>query len=80
MIDFTNSEFARKEAVERWAAQCNYVLGNNGYIEKAYNSGLITRESDGVVEVVTEAKPIATLLIEAPGNLDDTDNFVRPVE
>lgn len=60
----------RKQAVEVWAAQCQYMLGEKGYVEKAFNSGLVTREyRDGTVEVVSESKPFAELLIEAPSNL-----------
>lgn len=60
----------RKQAVEVWAAQCQYMLGEKGYVEKAFNSGLVTREyRDGTVEVVSESKPFAKLLIEAPSNL-----------
>lgn len=60
----------RKQAVEVWAARCEYMLGEKGYVEKAFNSGLVTREyRDGTVEVVSESKPFAQLLIEAPRNL-----------
>ena len=42
----------------------------DGYVEKAYNSGLVTREyRDGTFEVVSEEKPMSELLIEAPGNV-----------
>lgn len=60
----------RKMAVEKWAEQCQYILGQNGYIEKAYNSGLITREHrDGRFEVIEESKDMASLLTEAPSNI-----------
>jgi len=60
----------RKMAVESWAGQVEYILGQNGYIEKAYNSGLVTREfRDGTFVVVSEEKPMAQLLNEAPGNV-----------
>jgi len=60
----------RKMAVEKWSGQVEYILGQDGYVEKAYNSGLVTREyRDGTFEVVTEEKPMSELLIEAPGNV-----------
>jgi hypothetical protein len=60
----------RKMAVESWAGQVEYILGQNGYIEKAYNSGLVTREfRDGTFVVVSEEKPMAQLLNEAPGDV-----------
>ena len=60
----------RKMAVESWAGQVEYILGQDGYVEKAYNSGLVTREfRDGTFVVVSEEKAMAQLLIEAPGNV-----------
>tara|TARA_A200000159_G_scaffold147343_1_gene154296 strand:+ start:2235 stop:2453 length:219 start_codon:yes stop_codon:yes gene_type:complete len=60
----------RKMAVEKWAKQCQYILGEKGYVETAFNSGLITREyRDGTFEVVEESKDMATLLLEAPSNI-----------
>jgi len=71
----------RKQQVEMWAAQCQYILGEKGYIEKAYNSGLVTREyRDGTIVTVEESKTMATLLLEAPSNLDMDDNkYCRPI-
>jgi len=60
----------RKMAVESWAGQVEYILGQDGYVEKAYNSGLVTREfRDGTFVVVSEEKPMAQLLNEAPGDV-----------
>ncbi len=60
----------RKMAVEKWAGEIVYILGQNSYIEKAYNSGLVTREHhNGKFEVIEESKDMALLLIEAPGNI-----------
>ena len=60
----------RKMQVEEWAGKVAYILGQNGYVEKGYNSGLVTREyRDGRFEVIEESKDIATLLTEAPSNL-----------
>lgn len=60
----------RKMAVEKWAGECVYILGQNSYIEKAYNSGLVTREhNDGRFEVIEESKNMASLLLEAPSNI-----------
>jgi|TARA_B110000908_G_scaffold159905_1_gene202595 hypothetical protein len=72
MTEYTKEvqSIMRKQAVETWAAQCQYILGEKGYIEKAYNSGLITREyRDGRVETIEESRPMATLLLEAPNNI-----------
>lgn len=61
----------RKMAVEKWAKQCIYILGEKGYIETAFNSGLVTRKyRDGTFKVVSEEKPLSKLLIEAPGDLE----------
>jgi len=82
MTEYTTEveSIMRKRQVEMWAAQCQYILGEKGYIEKAFNSGLITREyRDGTIETVEESKPMATLLLEAPHNLDTGDKFCRPV-
>jgi hypothetical protein len=60
----------RKMAVESWAGQVEYILGQNGYIEKAYNSGLVTREfRDGTFVVVSEEKTLSQLLLEAPNTI-----------
>jgi|TARA_R110001632_G_scaffold90167_1_gene193873 hypothetical protein len=72
MTEYTEEvqSIMRKQAVEVWAAQCQYILGEKGYIEKAFNSGLITREyHDGTIVTVEESKPMATLLLEAPSKL-----------
>ncbi len=69
MTQYTNQvEYQRrKRHVEEWAAKCNYVLGQNGYLEMGYNSGLVTREyHDGKFEVIEPAKDFATLMQEAP--------------
>ena len=55
MTEYTEEvqSIMRKQAVEVWAAQCQYILGEKGYIEKAFNSGLITREyHDGTIVTV----------------------------
>jgi hypothetical protein len=60
----------RKMAVESWAGQIEYILGQKGYIEKAYNSGLVTREfRDGTFVIVSEEKTLSQLLLEAPNNI-----------
>ena len=60
----------RKMAVEKWAGRCQYILGQDGYIEKAYNSGLVTREyRHGRFEVMEDSKDMASLLLEAPSNI-----------
>ena len=42
---------------EKWAGEINYLLGQDGYIETAYNSGLVTRvyhrgPKEGTTEVI----------------------------
>jgi hypothetical protein len=60
----------RKMAVESWAGQIEYILGQDGYIEKAYHSGLVTREfRDGTFVIVSEEKTLSQLLLEAPNNI-----------
>jgi hypothetical protein len=47
------------------------ISGEKGYIETAFNSGLVTRKyRDGKFEVVTEEMTLSQLLIEAPGDLE----------
>ena len=72
MTEYTEEvqSIVRKQAVGVWAAQCQYILGEKGYIEKAFNSGLVTREyHDGTIVTVEESQPMATLLLEAPNNI-----------
>ena len=60
----------RKMAVEAWAGKIEYILGQDGYVEKAYHSGLVTREfRDGTFVVISEEKPLTQLLLEAPNNV-----------
>ena len=57
----------RKQVVEEWAAKCDYMLAQNGYIERSFNSGLITRSySDGRTETIKESMDFATLMKVAP--------------
>ena len=72
MTQYTDQEEYHKRimGVEKWAGQCQYILGQDGYIERAYNSGLVTREyRDGRFEVMEESKDMASLLLEAPSNI-----------
>ena len=57
----------RKQFVEEWAAKCDYMLAQNGYIERSFNSGLITRSyADGRTETIQESMDFASLMRSAP--------------
>lgn len=62
----------RKMAVEEWGKQFQYLLAEKGYVEIAYNSGLVTREyrNGGKFVIISEEKPISQLMLEAPGDLE----------
>lgn len=57
---------ARKIHAEKWGNQIKYLLGQNGYLEKALNNGEITREyNDGRLEVIASAMPLDTVILHA---------------
>ena len=62
----------RKMAVEEWGKQFQYLLAEKGYVEIAYNSGLVTREyrNGGKSVIISEEKSISQLMLEAPGDLE----------
>lgn len=57
---------ARKLHAEEWGKKVKYLLGQNGYLEKALNNGEITRQYDnGTFEVVNDAMPLESIILYA---------------
>ena len=50
-------------AAEEWGRKINYLLAQNGYLEKSYNNGLVVREfKDGTQKVISNAVGIDELV------------------
>lgn len=66
-------EYHRKKLeAEEWGEKCNYLLAQDGYIEKGFNNNLVTREyhrgpKKGIFEVIQEAWNPDEVMIQYTG-------------